>query len=265
MARPKRGQTKAEATSVSVAAEQEDGIANEVKIPIVDVKATRKSGRKQSDSADDRVAMTEKTIKAKPTKKVEKKSKDANVEDIGTSVVEAKVTKKEGKEGKSNIEVVAEGVRGKTNKAAEHIDAIASNIVLPVVNDVKGTKKAGVKRSIDEVDNVEATNAKKVAIISSSNDTMIPMGVPTSGRVWKKREVERTSSVIRNGTPTLKGGSWEKKEAERKERLRVKELERHLKAEKVAAIKVRICLSVWMSLMLYMQCEVYQVYELHIV
>ena len=87
---------------------------------------------------------------------------------------------------------------------------------------------------VDEVEKVKEV-IRKDDEVTDVTALSVPRGRPASGRVWKQAQKERTSSIIRNGTPTLKGGTWEKKEAEKMERIRVKELEKTLKAESAAA------------------------------
>jgi hypothetical protein len=65
---------------------------------------------------------------------------------------------------------------------------------------------------------------------------VIPAGVPKSGRVWKVKQVCRSSSQLQKGVLSHLAKTFEQKEAERQQKKNVKELEREMIEEKKAKI-----------------------------
>ena len=73
---------------------------------------------------------------------------------------------------------------------------------------------------------------KKHKVLIESHTVLAPRPPTThQSNLSLSNQCTSFSSIIRNGTPKLKGGSWDHKEQERSERARVKALEVSLKAE----------------------------------
>lgn len=60
----------------------------------------------------------------------------------------------------------------------------------------------------------------------------IPVGVPKSGRIWKVKQVSRSSSVLRKGILSHLAKSFEEKEAIRQKNKNTKDLENEMLADK---------------------------------
>lgn len=61
---------------------------------------------------------------------------------------------------------------------------------------------------------------------------VIPDGIPKSGRVWKKKQTARFSSIKRQGVLKHMSTSYEKKMAQRDAKDQVKQLEKEMKEER---------------------------------